>query len=272
MRILVCVKHVPNIESQRAFASGRVVRGTEDGSLNELDEHPIEEALRILERLEPAEKEASEVVVLTVGPSESVDGVRRAFQLGVDAGIHITDVELSGSDYFGTASTLAGAIRKVDAETPLDLVLMGMAALDGLGSVIPALVAAELGWPQLTNASSLAIDVEGASARIERVVDGITEELSGPLPAVVSVSDQINSPRMPNFKLIMAARTKQITTWSLADIGIAPESVGTSGARVEILAATPRPERAPVELVVDEGSGGLALADFIIRTGLVEGV
>lgn len=269
MRILVCVKHVPNIESERAFASGRVVRGTEDGSLNELDEHPLEEALQIIEGLDEAVRATSELIVLTVGPAESVDGVRRAFQLGADVGIHVIDEELAGSDYFGTAATISAAIRKISADHPVDLVLMGMAALDGLGSVIPALVAADLGWPQLTNAAKLTLD--GSNASVERVVDGVTEHLRAPLPAVVSVSDHINKPRFPNFTLIMAARTKEITTWSLADIGIEPSGVGTSGARVEILSARPRPPRPPVQVVIDEGSGGLALADFIISTGLVEG-
>ena len=269
MRIVVCVKHVPNIESERGFDSGRVVRGSEEGSLNELDEHPIEEALRILERLDEQDRAASELIVLTVGPPAAADALKRAFQLGADVGIQVTDDALAGSDYFGTAKAVAYAISKISERGPVDLVLTGMAALDGLGSVTPALVAAELGLPQLTNAAALVLD-EGR-ARVDRVVDGVTEVLEAPLPALVSVTDHINRPRMPNFKLIMAARTKQIETWSLADIELDPSLVGHAGARISVVEAKPRPEREPVVLVTDDGagSGGRALADFIISTELV---
>lgn len=266
-RIVVVVKHVPNIHSARAFAEGRTVRGSEDGSLNELDEHPVEEAVRILEGLEDVEREASEIIVVTVGPAEAVDALRRAYQLGATSAIHVSDDALAGSDYAGTAAALAAAVRKIAADGPIDLVLAGMAALDGLGSVVPALLAAELDLPQLTNAGSLVLD--GATARIERVVDGASEVLEAPLPAVVSVNDHINRPRFPGFKLIMAARTKPVTTWSLADLGIEASRVGSAGARTRVLSAEPRPEREPVEIHVDSGQGGEALVEFLVRRGLV---
>ncbi len=269
MRIVVCVKHVPDIESDRSFDSGRVVRGSASGSLNELDEHPIEEALRILDRLDESERATSELVVLTVGPPAAADALKRAFQLGADVGILVSDDALAGSDYFGTAKAIAQAVRKVSERGPVDLVLTGMAALDGLGSVTPTLVAAELSWPQLTNAAALHLNPE--SARVERVVDGVTEVLEAPLPALVSVTDHINRARMPNFKLIMAARTKQIETWTLADLGLDAQLVGHAGARIRVLDAKPRPEREPVVLITDDGdgSGGRALAEFIINTELI---
>lgn len=265
MRIVVCVKHVPNIHSDRAFAGGRVVRGAEDGSLNELDEHAIEAALQVVEALGDAERATAEVVALTVGPEESGDALRRAFQLGVGVGVQVTDDALAGSDYLGTAAALAAAVRRIGAERgPVDLVLAGMAALDGLGSVVPALLAAELELPQLTNAEMLSV-AQGRAA-VQRAVDGVTEVLDAPLPAVVSLTDQANKPRFPNFKAMMAARGREITRWTLADLALDPAQVGEAGARTEVLSAEPRPHRAPVELVVDEGEGGLALADFILRT------
>ena len=267
LRIVVLVKHVPNIHSDRAFVDGRVARGAADGSLNELDEHPLEEALRLLERLDDVARADSEIVALTLGPDEASDALRRAYQLGAHAGVHVTGAELAGSAYLGTAAALAAAVRRLGADRAVDLVLAGMAALDGLGSVVPALVAAELGWAQLTNAGALAVTDGGA--RVERDVDGVTEVLEADLPAVVSVNDHINRPRFPNFQLIMAARTKEITTWSLADLGLEAAAVGTAGARTTVLSAAPRPERPPVELHVDAGEGGLALADYLARRGLV---
>ena len=268
MRIVVPVKHVPDIHSDRGLTpEGRVRRGAEDGTLNELDENAVEAALQIVEALDEAERATSEVVALTVGPVEADAALRKAFQIGVDTAVRLGDEALAGSDVFATATAVAAAVRTLDAQTPVDLVITGMAALDGLGSVVTSLVAAELGLPQLTLASRLS--VEHGQVEIERDLDGVTEVLSAPTPAVVSVTDHVNTPRYPNFKLIMAARTKEITVLGLSDVGLAPEAVGAQAARSTVVTSAPRPPRPDVELVTDKGEGGLALADYLIRNDLV---
>ncbi|WP_265521944.1 electron transfer flavoprotein subunit beta/FixA family protein [Oerskovia flava] len=267
MRIVVAVKYVPDIHAERGFADGRVVRSAEEGTLNELDENALEAALRIIESLPEDERAVSEIVAVTIAGPEADTAVRKAYQLGVDRGVRVSDDALAGSDYFGTARALAAAVRRLAEEAPVDLVITGMAALDGLGSVVPALLAAELGLGQLTLAARL--EVADGEARITRELDGVTEELVAPLPAVVSVTDHANSPRFPNFKLIMAARSKTVEEWTLADLGLDPATVGAAGARTHVLAATPRPPRPDVELVVDKGEGGRALAEYLIRNELV---
>lgn len=265
MRIVVPVKFVPDIQSDRRFgADGRVERSAADGTLNELDENAIEAALRLVEALEAAEQDTSEVVVVTVGPAEADLALRKAYQLGAHRALRVTDAALAGSDYFATARVLAAAVR---AAGEVDLVIGGMAALDGLGSVVPALLAAELGWPQLLLARRL--DVTDGVASVTRELDGVTEELTAPLPAVVSVTDHVNTPRYPNFALIMAARTKEIQVLSLADLGIEPATVGDAGARTRVVTAAPRPPREPAVVHVDDGEGGLALATYLIDNRLV---
>lgn len=267
MRIVVAVKYVPDINAERKFADCRVVRDPAEGTLNELDENAIEAALRIVEGLDDAEREASEIVAVTVAPPEGDVALRKAYQMGADRGVRVSDDALAGSDYFGTTAALAAAVRRLGSEAPVDLVVTGMAALDGLGSVVPALLAAELGRPALTFAKQ--VGVTGGTLTITRVTDEATETLAAPLPAVLSVADTANTPRFPNFKLIMAARTKQIEEWSAADVGLDPAAVGAAGARTETVDAAPRPPRPEVELVTDKGEGGTALADFLIRNELV---
>lgn len=268
MRIVVPVKHVPDIHSERTFTEqGRVTRGSEDGTLNELDENAIESALRLVESFGPELRETHEVIVLTVGPEDADGAIRKAYQLGADTGIRVTDPEIAGSDVFGTARAIAGAVNVLNAEKPVDLVITGMAALDGLGSVIPSLLAAELGLPQLTLATKF--EVEDGIATVTRELDGVTEILTAALPAVVSVTDHVNTPRYPNFKLIMAARTKDITVWDLADIKVDASVVGTSGARTDVTKSAPRPPRKLTELHVDKGDGGRALAEYLINNDLV---
>ncbi|WP_062379007.1 electron transfer flavoprotein subunit beta/FixA family protein [Demequina pelophila] len=261
MRILVTVKFVPDLQSQRSFTDGAVTRTGDDGTMNELDENAVEAALQL--------KEAAgegEVYALTVGGADAVAAVRKALQLGADHALHVSDEAIAGSDVFGTAKVIAAAVRKVHEEAPLDLVITGMAALDGLTSMLPTALAAELDWSQLTLASGLTVD--GGTATIVRHLPDAHETVSAPLPAVVSVTDEANTPRYPNFKLMMAARTKPVTTWTLADLGVSPAEVGTGAARTRVVVAEERPPRENRQIVTDTGDGGNQLADFLLERGL----
>lgn len=258
MRILACVKNVPDIQLDRSFTNGRMTRGADDG-MNELDEHAVEAAVLLVEA------HGGEVIAVTVGGPDAGAAVRKALQLGATRAIHVTDAAIAGSDVFATARILAAVARVLDAEAPLDLVLTGMASLDGLTSMVPSAIAAELSWPQLTLASSLL--VAGGTARIERHLPEAHEIVEATLPAVVSVTDEANKPRYPNFKAIVAARAAEVEAWDLAMLGIEPSSVGAAGSRTRVLSATPRPAHADRRVVNDTGKGGAALAEFLVGRG-----
>src|SRR5665647_332520 len=113
MRIVVCVKHVPDLQAERSFtAGGRVDRSQGDGTLSELDEHAVEAALVLTETL------GGEVTVVTVGPADAEDAVRRGLQMGAQHAVHVIDDAIAGSDVFGTALVLAAAIRRLGAGSP----------------------------------------------------------------------------------------------------------------------------------------------------------
>ena len=256
MRIVVCVKHVPDVQSERALDdAGRVVRG-EDDVLGELDENAVEAAVALVEA------HGGEVVALTMGPDGASDAVRRALQMGADRGVHVTDDALGGADVLATARVLGAAIGKIAAEDPVDLVVTAMASLDGLTAMLPTALATVLDLPQLTLAGELS--VEDGQVRVRRDIGDAVEVLQAPLPAVVSVTDQANEPRYPNFRAIMAARKKRVATWSLADVGVeAPQS------STAVLSAAERPAREAGRIVTDSGDGGAALAAFLIDAKLV---
>lgn len=261
MRIVVCVKYVPDLQSTRGFADGRVVRKPEDGSMNELDEHAVEAALQLVEAA------GGEVIALCVGGPDAITAVRRAFQLGVTTGVLVADDAIAGSDVFCTARVLAAAVRVLAEDGPIDLVLTGMAALDGLTSMMPTVLAAELGWAQLTLASSLVVDA--GVARIERHVADAHEVVEANLPVLVSITDEANKPRFPNFKAIVAARSAEVTRLSLAELGVDPATVGAAGSRTIVLDASPRPPRAEREILHDTGDAGERLAAFLVGKGFV---
>ncbi|MFP5335613.1 MAG: electron transfer flavoprotein subunit beta/FixA family protein [Actinomycetes bacterium] len=254
MKIVVCVKHVPDAQAERTFnaTDNTTDRTGVDGLLSELDEYAVEEALKIKEAGE------AEVVVLTMGPADAADAVRKALQMGADSGVHVTDDALHGSDAPATSLVLAKAIEKIGG---VDLVLTGMASTDGTMSVVPAMIAERLALPQVTFASELTVD--GAAVTIRRDGDASTETVQAQLPALVSVTDQINEPRYPSFKGIMAAKKKPVETWSLADLGVDAGDVGLAAAWTSVLGFTARPPRSKGEVVVDSGDGGVKLAEFL---------
>ncbi|MCL1900039.1 MAG: electron transfer flavoprotein subunit beta, partial [Promicromonosporaceae bacterium] len=241
------------------FVDLRLVRNPADGTLNELDEHALEAALSL------AGDDDDEVIALTLAPTGGDIALRKAFQMGAKRGIRIADESLAGSDFFGTAGALAQAIRTLGAEAPIDLVVCGMTSLDGLGSVIPTLVATDLGWPGLTHAAS--VELRDTTLTIERHADDLRQTWSAPLPLVLSVTDAANTPRLPNFQLIMAARTRPIEVWSAEQADIEPTRVGTGAARAVLASTEPAAPRPAPRVIVDHGDGGAELARFLIDSG-----
>ena len=253
MNIVVCVKYVPDAQGDRSFeADNTTDREAVDGLLSELDEYAVEEALKIVEAGE------GEVTVLTMGPEDAVAAVKKGLQMGADKGVLISDEAIAGSDAVATSLVLAKAISKIGG---VDLVLTGLASTDGSMSVVPAMLAERLGLPQVTFASELS--VEGGTVSIRRDGADASETVEASLPAVVSVTDQINEPRYPSFKGIMAAKKKPVETWSLADLGVDAGQVGLDAAWTKVESVEARPPRSQGEIVTDEGEGGKALAEFL---------
>ncbi|TSB24474.1 electron transfer flavoprotein subunit beta/FixA family protein [Streptomyces sp. NBC_01525] len=253
LRIVVCVKYVPDATGDRHFAEDLTVdRDDVDGLLSELDEYAVEQALQIKEAADDAE-----VTVLTVGPEDANDALRKALSMGADKGIHVEDDDLHGTDALGTSLVLAKAIEKAG----YDLVVCGMASTDGTMGVLPALLAERLNVPQVTQLSEVAVD--GGKVTGRRDGDTASEQLEASLPAVVSVTDQSGEARYPSFKGIMAAKKKPVESWELDDLDIDADEVGLEGAWTAVDAAVERPARTAGTIVTDEGEGGKQLAEFL---------
>ncbi len=256
MNIVVCVKYVPDATGDRRFESDNTVdRDGVEGLLSELDEYAIEQALQIKEK---SEDEVT-VTALCVGPEKATDAVRKALQMGADKGVLVTDEAIAGSDYIATSLVLAEAVKKIG---DYDVVLCGMASTDGAGMVVPAMLAERLDLPQITMAS--VIEVQGGEVRIKRDGDTATEVIGGTMPLVLSATDQTGEARYPSFKGIMAAKKKELETWSLSDLGVEAEKVGLSVAWSEVQETAERPPKSAGEIVTDEeGSGAEKLAEFL---------
>src|SRR3954468_12696285 len=134
MNIVVCVKYVPDATADRHFEDDNTVdRVGVDGLLSELDEYAVEQALQIKEKTGD-----STVTVLSVGPEQATDAIRKALQMGADKGVHVLDDAVAGSDAVGTSLVLARAVEKIGA---WDVLVCGMASTDGSMGVVPVMVA-----------------------------------------------------------------------------------------------------------------------------------
>lgn len=257
MNIVVCVKYVPDAQAERTFnaSDNTTDRENVDGLLSELDEYAVEEALKLVEAGD------GEVTVVTVGPDNAADAIKKALQMGAHKGVHVQDDAIHGSDAVATSLVLAEAIKKATADAPADLVITGMTSTDGSMGVLPAMLAERLGLPAVTYASELTVD--GGKATIRRDGDAASQTITATLPALVSVTDQINEPRYPSFKGIMAAKKKPVETWSLADLGVDAGQVGLEAAWTKVDSFAARPPRTQGEIVTDEGDGGKKLAEFL---------
>src|SRR5918997_5462191 len=254
MKIVVLVKHVPDATGERGFADDFTVdRAAADGLLSELDEYAVEQALRLAEAGQDVE-----VVAMTLGPADAADAIKRALQMGATAGVHINDDAVHGTDAIGTSTILAAAIRKAAP----DLVVGGMASTDGSMGVLPSMIAERLGWPAATLAAQDSVSVDTVTIRRDGDTASLTVE--APLPAVVSVTDQSGEARYPSMKGILAAKKKPVESWTLADLGVDPGSVGLAAAWSRVIQTDPRPPKEAGRVVTDEdGAGTAALVEFL---------
>lgn len=264
LNILVLVKHVPDVQFERRLAGPEHRLDRADSVLSELDEYAIEAALALSES-RGGEKAGNTVTALTMGPEAAVNAVKKSLQMGATSGVHICDPALAGSDAGATSLVLATAIKSLD----FDLVVTGMASTDAETSLVPAQLAERLGIAQLSNLSKVELAAETNTITAVREAEAGSQQLEAALPALIAVTDQANEPRYPNFRGILGAKKKKITTLTLHQLGLAESQVGAAGSATRVLASVERPVRTAGEVITDSGQGGIALVDFLADAKLI---
>jgi len=215
MKIVVCVKQVPDSTAKMAVEGGKVSWGDAPLIMNPWDEYAVEAALQQKEAL------GGSLTAISIGDEGSKEALKRAIAMGADDAILISNSSLGYLDTQSTAQVLAAAIKKIGA---VDMAFFGRQAIDADAGLVPVQAARLLGWPALTLAS--VIKVEGGSARVERGIEEGRQIVSAKLPVVFSLTKDFGEPRYPSFMGIRKAARAEIPSWSLTDLGIsAPASV-----------------------------------------------
>jgi electron transfer flavoprotein beta subunit len=259
MKIAVCVKQVPDATVQKRIdpATKRLERSGE-AALNPFDVHAVEEALRLKE----AEGEG-EIVVLSLGPANTIESLRKALAMGVDRAVLVSDEAAAGSDLVATGYAVAKVLEREQA----DLVLFGQQANDSDGAVLWAAVADRLRRPVISQVAELTL--ADGNVRGKRQTEFGYDVIEAPLPAVVAVSDAINEPRYPSLKGIMGAKKKPQETLALADVGADTGRVGEAGSRTEVLALSEPPARGESRRIDDDGNAADQIADVLAEKRLL---
>lgn len=225
MEILVCVKRVPDtaeneIEVNRDGTD--IERDDLVYSVNEWDNYAVEEAIRIRDKV------GGSVTVVSVGGEDDEEVVRREMAMGADNGILISDDAFEGSDGKGIATILEAEVKKGN----YDLILTGAQAEDGAGQV-GGMLAAMLDWPYASLVSLMEV-MDDKRIKVGREIAGGNLEMNEmDLPCVLSIQTGINEPRYVGIRGIRKVASVEIPVHGPDDLGVKPESVGTSGAKVK---------------------------------------
>ncbi len=208
MKILVCIKQVPgsnNVEVDSV--TGVLKRSGIQSKMNPYDLYAIEEALTLTERF------GGSVQAITMGPPQAKAVVVEAISMGVESGTVLSDRKFAGADVLATAYTLSQGIKKVGE---FDIIICGKQTTDGDTAQVGAEVAEYLGLPNVSNVLS----VEEADEReitLKASLDNKTVSLKVQLPCVISVDSDINSPRLPSYRVKQSVTDDMIKFLSFND-------------------------------------------------------
>ena len=233
MHIVVCIKQVPSSIAVKTDAATQTLTCTgSDYLINPFDENALEAALAL------KDSDKAKVTVLTIGGAQSADVLREALGRGADAAQLISDAAFEGSDAWATGKILAAAIQKLG---DVNLVICGKQTFDGDTAQVGPSLAEFLGWPCVAFVRKIAL--EAGALKVERMYEEGFEKIALPLPAVLTVGKEINTPRMASLKGRMAAKKAQLAPVTAAALGLAPEAVGAKGARTRLAKMAPVPRK-----------------------------
>lgn len=235
MNIIVCIKQVPGTTEVKINSeTNTLVREGVDSIINPFDTYAVEEAVRLKERF------GGKVIVLTMGPPQAEKALKESIEVGADDGVLVSDRAFAGSDTLATSYILSKAVEKIGQ---YDMIITGKQSMDGdTGQVGPG-IAQRIGIPFIGYVSRID-DISGGKMKAERMTDEGHEVIEGTVPCVISVSKEINVPRLPSLRGKMKAKSAQFTVYSAVDLGVEEQRIGVAGSPTWVMQVfSPKRER-----------------------------
>ena len=257
-RIIVCLKQAVDVSQLKVDPSTRqLITAGAPRKISDFDKNALEEAIRIKEKVG-----AAEIFTVTVTSEDAKAVLREALAMGADKAYLVNDTVFKDVDTSGTALVLAEAGQKIGS---FGLILCGETSLDSFSGLVGSRLSELLGLAQVSSVRKLS--VEGDSVVAERALEDYIETVRAKLPVVVSVTREINQPRIPSLMMIMRASKKEIVTWSAADLGITKEKIVPKIEVLEVLA--PKTERKKIRIT---GETAQEIAEKLAKALVEEGV
>jgi electron transfer flavoprotein beta subunit len=235
MNIIVCLKQVPGTTEVKINPqTNTLIRQGIKNIINPFDTYALEEGVRL------KEQHSGKVTAISMGPPQTADALREAISLGADEAILLSDGAFAGADTWATAYTLAVAIKKI---ARYDLVICGRQSTDGDTAQVGPEMSEMLGIPFVAYVSQIE-EISGRQIRVKRMIDEGYEIIQSPLPLVMTVTKEINIPRLPSLRGIARSKSAKIPVWTVRDLDLDPNKVGLAGSYTKVIKIfTPRREK-----------------------------
>ena len=270
MHIVASIKQVPDTTHVRiAPETNTLIREGVPSIVNPFDVHAIEEAVRLKER------HGGKVTIISMGPPQAVEALRKAMSFGADQVILASDRAFAGADTLATSALLAAMIRRVGESEPVDLVLCGKQTIDGDTAQVGPGIAVRLGYSQLTYVDQIeSVDPQAGRIRVRRHVEGAHEVVEAPLPAVLTVLPEINEPRYASLPGLIRALRHEVPVWTNQLLGMDAAQIGLEGSPTQVRRIFAPPQRGRGEMLPggedDPSAAAAALADRLAQAGFLD--
>jgi electron transfer flavoprotein beta subunit len=257
-RIIVCLKQAIDVSQLKVDPTTRqLMTATAPRKMSDFDKNALEEAIKIKEKLG-----TTEICTVTLSSEDAKAVLREGLAMGADKAFLVNDPAVKDVDTLGTAYVLAEAIRRIGE---FSLILCGETSLDSFSGLVGPRLAELLNLPQMTSARKITVD--GDTVTVERTLEDAVEAVKAKMPALVSVTREINQPRIPSLMMIMKASKKEIVMWTLSDLKLEGDKIASKIELVEVLA--PKTERKKIKIT---GENVQEIADKLAKALVQEGV
>jgi electron transfer flavoprotein beta subunit len=248
MLIVTCVKQVPDTTQVKVDpVTGTLIREGVPFIMNPYDTHALEESLRL------KDKYGFRVAVISMGPPNAEVTLRKTIALGADDAILLSDRVFGGADTLATSMVLTEAIRRLAREEELAIVMCGRQTIDGDTAQVGPGIATRLGCSQLTLVDRVEeVDLQAKKVTVRRKLEGRHEVVSAPLPAMVAVLREINTPRYPDVPRRLMAEEAPIALWDNKVMQMDESTIGLKGSATQVRKIF-SPERAKGEILTKNG-------------------
>ena len=260
MLVVACIKQVPDTtQVQIDPVTNTLVREGIPFIVNPYDTHALEESLRLKDRF------GFRVAAISMGPPNAEATLKKALALGVDEAILLSDRVFGGADTLATSNVLSEAIRKLNDEEEVGLVICGKQTIDGDTAQVGPGIATRLGYSQLTLVDRIeGIDPVARKITVRRKLEGRHEIVEAPLPAMLTVVRELNRPRYPTVPLRLASAEAEVKVWNNQVLKLDEQTIGLKGSPTWVSRIF-SPEREKGEIIGDGVSNPEGTAELLIE-------